>query len=105
MTDCSSISTLDKTISAIKWNNRTCLAYEEFWQDILNGSKVEPIYLNSQKLEERFTDVFSLTTAKSVNKRSSENTNKMDMPVVFMPQKSSTECVAKPKVYHVKITL
>ena len=98
MTDCIPIAMFDKTIFPIKWNYKNRLAYEEFWQDILNSSQIEPIHLNSQKVEDRWTDMFSLTTMKSVNKRSSEGTNSMDMPVVFMPQKSSTECVAKSKV-------
>ena len=101
MTDCIPIAMLDKTIFPIKWTYKNRLAYEEFWKDILNSSKLGPIYLNSQNEEDRWIDMFSLTTMKSVKKRSSENTNAMDMPVVFMPQKSSTDCVAKPKVYHI----
>ena len=83
----------------LSWTNKNYLDYKEFWNNVLRhspGSK--PAYLALSDPAHTKNHLFPFKMKKILYKRSSENSNSIDMPVVFMPEKSQAQCITKPKV-------
>ena len=95
----------NNSVLPMKWHYKDQLAYQEFWKDVLYNTTLEVPNIGSQFLENGRTALFPLRIQKSINRRSINDQNAMDMPVVFMPEKSTSECVAKPKVLPFKNTV
>ena len=74
------------------------LDYQDFRQDFFKNSNFMLKPLNLTEMNDKLITEFPLIIKKHVRKRSFDGSNPVDMPVVFMPQKSTTECVSKPKV-------
>ena len=95
----------NNSVLPTKWHYKDQLAYQEFWKDVLYNTTLVFPMIGLQFLENGRTGLFSLKIQKSINRRSINDENSMDMPVVFMPEKSASECVAKPKVVPFKNTV
>ncbi len=76
------------------------MEYKIFWQSICDSTDTGCKDIDTPIFEDNWlTKLFLLEVTKSFDKRSTnEASNLPDMPVVFMPEKDSTKCVAKPKV-------
>lgn len=74
------------------------LEYQDFRQDLFENTNFTLKPLNLTEMNDKLISEFPLIIKKHVSKRSSDGPNPSDMPVVFMPKKSVTECVSKPKV-------
>ena len=74
------------------------LEYQDFRQDLFENSNLSLKPFDLTEVNDKLITEFPLIIKKHVRKRSSDGSNPVDMPVVFMPQKSTTKCVSKPKV-------
>ena len=74
------------------------LEYQDFRQDLFENSNLSLNPFDLTEVNDKLITKFPLIIKKHVRKRSSDGSNPVDMPVVFMPQKSTTKCVSKPKV-------
>ena len=84
----------------LSWKNENYLDYKEFWSSVLRDSPgLKPAYLTLSDPKNPKNHLFPFKMKKIFHKRSSENSNSIDMPVVFMPEKSQAQCITKPKVY------
>ena len=72
--------------------------YQQICQELFRDSKRNIKTLHLDKIENMLISLFPILIKKQLYKRSSEGLDSMDMPVVFMPQKSGADCVSKPKV-------
>ena len=83
----------------LSWKNENHLEYSEFWNNVLRDSPgLKPAYWTLSDPEQTMNHLFPFKMKKILHKRSSENSNSIDMPVVFMPEKSQAQCITKPKV-------
>ena len=83
----------------LSWNNENYLEYSDFWNNVLSDSPgLKPAYLAISDPKQTINHLFPFRMKKFLHKRSSENSNSIDMPVVFMPEKSQAQCITKPKV-------
>ena len=83
----------------LSWTNKNYLDYKEFWNNVLSDSPgLEPAYLALSDPKQTINHLFPFKMKKILYKRSSESSNSIDMPVVFMPEKSQAQCITKPKV-------
>ena len=96
---CLSAVSSDTSVTSIEWNTKYQLAYEDFWNDVVNSSNFKSRYICTSFPVKKWTNIFPLYLKKSFVKRSTDDENSLDMPVVFIPEKSTTKCVAKPKVF------
>ena len=92
----------NKDVYIKNWTPEYPSGYQDFWQDVFKRSNPQLKQLNMDAIENKWINLFPLIVKKSFRKRASEGSNSVDMPVVFMPQKSVTDCVSKPKVIHKK---
>ena len=83
----------------MSWKNENYLDYKEFWNNVLRDSPgLTPAFLALLDPKHTENHLFPIKMKKILHKRSSENSNSIDMPVVFMPEKSQAQCITKPKV-------
>ena len=83
----------------LSWKNENYLDYKEFWNNVLRDLPgLNPAYLALSDPAHTKNHLFPFKMKKILHKRSSENSNSIDMPVVFMPEKSQAQCITKPKV-------
>ena len=81
------------------WKSENYLDYKEFWNNVLRDSPgLKPAYLALSDPKQTMNQLFPFKMKKILYKRSSENSNSIDMPVVFMPEKSQAQCITKSKV-------
>ena len=98
MSHCLPSDIFDDFSPSIKFNSKFHSEYQEIWQELLRDSKNYIKTLHLDEIENMLINQFPVLIKKRFNKRSSEGLNSVDMPVVFMPQKSGADCVSKPKV-------
>ena len=83
----------------LSWNNENYWDYKEFWNNVLRDSPgLKPAYLALSDPKQTINHLFPFKMKKILHKRSTEDSNSIDMPVVFMPEKSQAQCITKPKV-------
>ena len=104
MFDCDKYNLPKDFINPLSWSYEDRLEYKTFWQDICDSTDAGCKDIGTPIFEDKWmAKLFPIEVKKCFNKRSTnEATNLPDMPVVFIPEKDSTECVAKPKVCHSK---
>ena len=104
MLECNKFNLYKNFINPINWSYEDRLEYKAFWQDICDSTDAGSKDIGTPVFEDNWlTKLFPLEITKSFDKRSTnEDSNLPDMPVVFMPEKDITKCVAKPKVDHSK---
>ena len=105
MTNCIPNGIFESSSKIPKFNPKFHLEYYEFWEDVLKDSRADMKPLQLTEIENILINVFPIIINKKFHKRSSEGLISADMPVVFMPQKSATDCVSKPKVNYTSLIL
>ena len=90
----------DSTQTPFHWKNETDIGYKDYRNDVLRDSTtLNSAYFRVSDLKHMGNALFAFKMKKILHKRSSEDSNSIDMPVVFMPKKSQAQCITKPKVH------
>ena len=98
MNHCLSSDVFDDFSQGSYFNSTFHSEYHQIWQEVFKDSKRNKKTLHLDEIENMLIRLFPILIKKQLYKRSSEGLDSMDMPVVFMPQKSGADCVSKPKV-------
>ena len=98
MSHCRSSDIFDDFSRGSYFNSKFHSEYQQIWQELLRDSKSNIKTLHLDEVENMIISQFPVLIKQQFHKRSSEGLNSVDMPVVFMPQKSGADCVSKPKV-------
>ena len=98
MSYCQSSDIFDDFSQASNFNAKFLSEYHQISQELFRDSKNNIKTLHLDEFEDMLIRLFPILIKKRIHKRSSEGFNSVDMPVVFMPQKSGADCVSKPKV-------
>ena len=105
MSYCQSCDIFDDFSQASNFNAKFLSEYHQISQELFRDSKNNIKTLHLDEFEDMLIRLFPILIKKRIHKRSSEGFNSVDMPVVFMPQKSGADCVSKPKVKTIYLIL